>query len=128
MPHFRKKPVIIEAVKWDGEVIVGGCPDWLAAVGEDLSDAPVSVEPGLVAFCGDALFIGTTEGTMRADAGDWIIQGTAGELYPCKPDIFAAIYDPVNAEAADALFGQGNHEVTDPPGIGRTELTAGAGE
>jgi hypothetical protein len=31
---------------------------------------------------------------MRADDGDWIIRGVKGELYPCKPDIFAATYEP----------------------------------
>jgi hypothetical protein len=30
---------------------------------------------------------------MRADEGDWIIKGIKGELYPCKPDIFAATYE-----------------------------------
>lgn len=38
--------------------------------------------------------IETLEGTMRADAGDWIITGVKGETYPCKPDIFEATYDP----------------------------------
>ena len=40
--------------------------------------------------------IETLEGTMRADAGDWIITGIKGEVYPCKPDIFAATYEPVD--------------------------------
>ena len=39
--------------------------------------------------------IRTLEGTMRADEGDWIIKGVQGEFYPCKPDIFAATYEPV---------------------------------
>lgn len=41
------------------------------------------------------LLIVTLEGNMRADPGDWIIKGLRGELYPCKPDIFAATYEPV---------------------------------
>ena len=41
------------------------------------------------------LRIKTLEGTMRVDLGDWIIRGIAGEFYPCKPDIFAATYEPV---------------------------------
>jgi hypothetical protein len=56
MPVFRKKPVEIEAVQWNGEVIVGGCPPWLAAVGEDLADAPVSIEEGRTAFVGDRVY------------------------------------------------------------------------
>ena len=30
-----------------------------------------------------------------ASIGDYIIKGTQGELYPCKPDIFNEIYDLV---------------------------------
>ena len=29
--------------------------------------------------------------------GDWIITGVMGEHYPCKPDIFALTYEPVEA-------------------------------
>jgi hypothetical protein len=36
----------------------------------------------------------TLEGTMRADVGDYVITGVQGEVYPCKPDIFRATYDP----------------------------------
>ena len=25
----------------------------------------------------------------------WVIQGVAGEFYPCKPDIFEKTYEPV---------------------------------
>jgi hypothetical protein len=106
MPVFRKKPVEIEAVEWNGEVIVGGCPPWLAAVGEDLADAPISLEEGHTAFVGNRVYLGTREGMIHASPGDWIIKGTAGELYPCKPEIFAEIYEPVT--------------------IGKTELGTGA--
>jgi hypothetical protein len=41
------------------------------------------------------LDIPTREGMMTASAGDWIIRGIQGELYPCKPDIFAATYEAV---------------------------------
>ena len=43
----------------------------------------------------EAILIDTLEGTMRANHGDWIITGIAGERYPCKPDIFEATYEPV---------------------------------
>jgi hypothetical protein len=33
---------------------------------------------------------------MEAKPGDWIIRGVAGELYPCKPDIFVRTYEPVD--------------------------------
>lgn len=41
------------------------------------------------------LTIRTLEGDMTANKGDWIIKGVQGEFYPCKPDIFAATYEPV---------------------------------
>ena len=40
------------------------------------------------------LVIPTLEGDHLAEPGDWIIKGVKGEFYPCKPDIFAATYDP----------------------------------
>ncbi|MDI5767642.1 hypothetical protein MJN71_20830 [Salmonella enterica subsp. enterica serovar Cerro] len=84
MAKFRKKPVIIDAVLWDGK---------LETVEEILSGSTCSsVEQDL---CDPALIIETLEGKMKADVGDWIIKGVKGELYPCKPDIFEATYQPV---------------------------------
>ena len=42
----------------------------------------------------------TLEGTMRADVGDYVITGVKGEVYPCKPDIFEATYEPVSEAVA----------------------------
>jgi hypothetical protein len=39
--------------------------------------------------------IRTLEGEMRANMGDFIIQGLKGEFYPCKPDIFHMKYEEV---------------------------------
>jgi len=36
----------------------------------------------------------TLEGIHRVNWGDWIIRGVQGELYPCKPEIFAATQEP----------------------------------
>lgn len=85
--RYRKKPVVIEAVLWDGK---------LTTV-EPLMDGSTSdiVEQEL---CDPALLIPTLEGVMRAEVGDWIIKGVKGELYPCKPDIFAATYEAVDAQ------------------------------
>ena len=80
--RFRKKPVVIEAIQWDGN---------LSTV-EKLMEGSTceSVEQDL---CDPALVIVTLEGRMRAEVGDWIIRGVKGELYPCKPDIFAQTYE-----------------------------------
>lgn len=84
MASYRKKPVVIEA--WQVSADLGTMPTWLSdRLGRDLS-----CNGGIT-----ALDIRTLEGTMRANEGDWIIKGVKGEIYPCKPDIFAATYEPV---------------------------------
>jgi hypothetical protein len=84
MALYRKKPVVIEAVEWDGT------PDALDAIHAMslAGNRPLHEDGG-------GLIIGTLEGDMRANLGDYIIKGVKGELYPCKPDIFAATYEPV---------------------------------
>jgi hypothetical protein len=79
MPKFRKKPIVIEARKFD-----------------EINDGSL-----LCSWCGgtneispEEIQITTLEGTMTADLGDWIICGVKGEFYPCKPDIFDATYEP----------------------------------
>lgn len=90
MPKFRKKPVVIEAVR-TRDALLAASRDWMS-MPPWLRDG---YEQGLVLFVPEAALIQTAEGTMRADLDDWIIQGVKGELYPCKPDIFEATYDPV---------------------------------
>jgi hypothetical protein len=79
---FRKKPVVIDAVQFTGDV---GAPE-ITALDLGCQHDP---DKGY-----DILTIDTLEGCMRAEPGDWIIRGVKGELYPCKPDIFAATYEP----------------------------------
>ena len=81
MGQYRKKPVVIEAEQYLlGEVIRA---KWLF-------DA---MESGIVFSDADGLKIKTIEGVMSASVGDWIIKGVKGEIYACKPDIFAATYE-----------------------------------
>lgn len=86
---FRKKPVVIEA--WQVSPDDGQTrqlpPMWLISA---IACRPPTVE----AIPGGGLNIKTLEGVMRAEVGDWVIQGVKGELYPCKPDIFTATYEP----------------------------------
>lgn len=82
MPKFRKKPVVIEAVQWDGkntEEVISFCPKIIAQAREITG----------------ALVIATLEGNMDAIRNDWIIKGVNGEFYPCKPDIFEKTYEAV---------------------------------
>ena len=85
MAKFRKKPVVIEAVIYDGtngneikKFTQGGCYT-------DVND------PNHPLF-----MIRTLEGEHVASVGDYIIKGVKGEFYPCKPDIFAATYGAVS--------------------------------
>ena len=84
MSKFRKKPVVIEAVQWSSseEAMQQVC-DW---AGDRYALKNTEAHE---------LVIRTLEGDMTASRGDWIIKGVNGELYPCKPDIFAKTYDPV---------------------------------
>jgi len=84
MPKFRKKPVVIEAFRWNTGY---AAPDWFISARNDGTVA-ANREGG----CG----IKTLEGVMQASPGDWIIRGVKGEIYPCKPDIFAATYESVD--------------------------------
>lgn len=82
---FVKKPIVIDAIQWTNKKIV--CPPgptWLVE----------AEERGDIQLAGDCLYIKTLEGEMKATPGDWIIRGIKGELYPCKPDIFEATYEP----------------------------------
>lgn len=81
---YRKKPVVIEAMQFDGtngEEVAAWC-------GGEVSSATCHGDgpPWLV-------MIHTLEGTMAAGRDDYVIRGVQGEFYPCKPDIFEATYD-----------------------------------
>lgn len=79
MAKYRKRPVVVDAEQW----------------------FPGRHVPGVVAnrdnnpMTPNRYSIETWEGHMAVAPGDWIITGVKGEKYPCKPDIFAATYDPV---------------------------------
>jgi len=82
MPKFTKKPIIIEAIHWDGKMETLAKIQKLNTlnrdiiIGEDFIDANKK-----------SLMIDTPEGVHEGKIGDWIIQGVSGELYTCKPDI-----------------------------------------
>lgn len=79
---FRKKPVVIEAVQFFDPGPNGSLPDGVCICGE--MGPAYSFRP----------HIHTLEGPHCITNGDWIITGVKGELYPCKPDIFEATYEP----------------------------------
>lgn len=76
---YRKKPVTIETIQWNGG---------------NLSEIRDFMRRTVVAI-GLVLIIPTLEGNMHASLNDYIIKGINGEFYPCKPDIFAKTYEEV---------------------------------
>jgi len=96
MPKFRKKPVVIEAVRWLND-------NW-----DELQEFAADCDQKCpIVYCGygSPLVINTLEGDMLADDGDWIIKGVAGEFYPCKPDIFEKTYENITTDAVKSCEG-----------------------
>ena len=87
---FRKKPVVVEAMQHTSETreeIIAWSGAGHVGIDEDGAEYELA-----------NLRISTLEGVMRCDLGDWIIKGVKGEFYPCKPDIFAATYEPAEGQ------------------------------
>lgn len=79
---FKKKPVVIQAEQWDGFNLN--------------DDNSLFQDPRvIIKIDGSEFMVSTLEGSMTGRKGDWLIKGVQGELYPCKPDIFSATYEPV---------------------------------
>jgi len=93
MTHFRKKPVVIEAITFD-ELVEHG-----KAHGGNI----VNGMPWSFTYAGHAVthendncyLIPTLEGTMQFTREDMLITGVNGEIYPCKVDIFEKTYERV---------------------------------
>jgi hypothetical protein len=109
---FRKKPIVIDATQWQKN---GDHPQDAATEMFDYPNGqrPVAIREGAIVryfrrpgvsgelscgFCGKTMhvhgWIDTLEGGHIVCPGDWIITGVAGEMYPCKDNIFAATYEP----------------------------------
>lgn len=90
--RFRKKPVIVEAIQYDGENR-RWIEAWMGverpATDEVIGLSEETLQPE------SQFIIKTLEGDMVASEGDWVIKGTSGEFYPCKPAIFSDIYEYV---------------------------------
>lgn len=104
--RWRKKPVEVEAVCYTAEIASQG---WPFAITDALPWLDEAYDTGVLAniaelnekgakprFINCRLRIATPEGPMHASPGDWIIRGVKGELYACKPDVFALTYEPAD--------------------------------
>lgn len=88
--RFRKKPVVIEAVRWNGDNL----REVIDFTGRHESADAWTWEFFEEVVRTNGLKIFTLEGSHMATVGDYIIKGVKGECYPCKPDIFAMTYEP----------------------------------
>ena len=108
--QFRKKPVVIEAMRLTGRntravicwmeanrypLLVGNAlePETLRYPDQLPSDTSTPDKGIWINPANGNLMIRTLEGDMRARVWDWIIRGVQGEFYACDPDIFAATYE-----------------------------------
>lgn len=91
---YRKKPVLVDAFQFTGDAEMIA-PPWFV---EAIINGDVTLKRKN--FDGHTTIreciIKTLEGNHLARIGDYIIRGVAGELYPCKPDIFEKTYEPAS--------------------------------
>ena len=95
----RKKPVVVEAMLYDGT------PEqkmevyrWIWDSTQGSYDFQNTTRPksGVTINPSEGtMLIMTLEGEMKVSHGDYVIRGVNGEFYPCKPDIFKSTYETV---------------------------------
>ena len=87
---YRKKPVVIEAIQWNGDNL----NEIKEFVGESLDYSIIDTAWKVGKGAPHVLMkIHTLEGDHECTKGDYIIKGVQGEFYPCKPDIFEQTYE-----------------------------------
>jgi len=90
---FRKRPLVIDAFKWTRGLDQKKEPEW-AAQGFKKNAREIGAMRIYDGLDNLTMEIRTLEGVVSAKEGDYIICGIDGEIYPCKPDIFEATYEP----------------------------------
>jgi hypothetical protein len=90
MTQYRKKPVVVEAMQWNGKNF-----NEIESFTNNKVRYYSYYDKNEYGENKNILVIPTLEGDMSAMIGDYIIRGIKGEFYPCKPDIFEATYEKV---------------------------------
>lgn len=80
---YRKKPVVIEAIQWNGN----NMQEIHSFAGDKAMFKNIDKQPVLILF--------SHQSTMVASVTDMIIKGINGEFYPCNIDIFKKTYDNI---------------------------------
>jgi hypothetical protein len=90
MAKYRKRPVIVEAIQFDGK----NFEELRKFTAKNFGIvAPIDAidDPDIVAEVWDKLH--STWVGVKKD--QWIIKGVQGEFYPCDPAVFEATYEKV---------------------------------
>ena len=93
MALYRKKLTVIEAMQFTSMDSYMQIHGWVAVSAPEIAAQLCFSSGGDRA---EEMKIQTREGRMTANPGDWIIMGTQGDFYPCKPDIFSDTYEEVS--------------------------------
>lgn len=89
---YRKKPVVVEAIRWSGtniEEVEHFCDDLFRVD---------RTGPGAKVY--DVLH----SSWVKVKTGQWIIRGVKGEFYPCDHEVMQETYDAVDEIEADILL------------------------
>lgn len=104
---YRKKPVVVEAIQWNGNTNYNEIEQFVGAS----IKTEVDSDTAYVAGAGQPTFvllIETKEGVMKAFKNDFIIKEPFPtgdrDFYPCKPEIFRETYDVASERAAHEPF------------------------
>ena len=73
MNEYQSKPVTIRAVQFLGDGTIHPAIKY-----DDLEEQ---------------FYVETLEGPLTIRSGDWLIEGTEGEFYPCKNSVFERKYE-----------------------------------
>lgn len=91
----RKKPIIIECFKYDGDLVNDTGMFYVPSWAKEAYKNGILFYKEISNVSPSELFVKTLEGDHHVSVGDYIIKGVQGELYPCKPDIFKETYEIV---------------------------------
>jgi len=93
---FRKKPITVQAIQWDGTMAnAGAIVEWIEMlnVGEDkIRFLEPNDSPTKGVSC---IQLNTAEGTSYAYSGDWVVWGTKNDVYPCTDSVFKDVFEPL---------------------------------
>jgi hypothetical protein len=104
MPKFRKRPDEVEARQFlGGPEEAGPIIGWVlmhdgaARYHEERREGIAPHRPDDIneIIEPEHISIDTLSGTQWVTPGDWVVRGTMGDFYPCKPGIFASTFDPI---------------------------------